>query len=66
MCKCTSYIIVSLVTALGNLLKLRHNEVIASLAIAEGSHSVMNLFTSISAKNNVTHLFIYEIKNLVI
>ena len=66
MCEGTSYIIICLITALGNLLELRHDKVIASLAVAERSHPVVNLLTSVGAENYIPHLLIDKIKNLVI
>lgn len=66
MCEGTSHIIICLITALGSLLELRHDEIIASLAVAERSHSVMDFLTSVGAENYIPHLLVDKIKNLVI
>ena len=48
MGKCTSHIILILVSALRKLLKLRNNQIIASFSIAERTHMVMNFLPSVN------------------
>lgn len=66
MCKCASDIIIGLITRLGSFLKLRHYQIIASGAIAERSHLIMDFLTSIHAEHKITALFIHKIKYLII
>ena len=42
-CKCPTDIIPFLIPAVRKLLKLRHDQIIASLSIAEGAHLIVNL-----------------------
>ena len=49
MGKCTSHIIVGLIPALGHLLELGHDLVVAALAAPERTHHVVDLFSAVQA-----------------
>ena len=66
MRKCTSDIIIRLMSALGKLLELRHDQIIAAAAVAERTHIVMDFLTSIHTQNNIRHFFIAEFHDLII
>ena len=65
-CKCTSNVVLLLITALCQLLELRNNQVIASLAVSERTHPVVDFPASVQAQNHIAHLFIAEFHNLVV
>ena len=56
----------ALVSGLCEFLELRHDQVIASCSLAEGTHKVVNLFTSVHAQYDIGHFFITEFHNLVV
>ena len=64
--KCTTHIIVHLVSALRYLLELRNNDVIAALSTAERTHLVIDLLTSIDTQYDITHFLIHELQDLII
>ena len=65
-CKCTAYVIFLLVPALGKLLELWNDQVIASLSVAERAHPVIDLFPAVQAQDHVIHLPVHELLDFVI
>ena len=47
MGKGTSHIIFLLVSAVGELLEFRNDQIIASLSVAERTHHIVNFFSSV-------------------
>ena len=64
--KCTTHIIIHLVSALRYLLELGNNDVIAALSAAERTHLVVDLLTSIDTQHDITHFLIHELQDLII
>ena len=64
--KCTTHIIVHLVSALRYLLELGNNDVIAALPAAERTHLIVDLLTSIDTQHDITHFLIHELQDLII
>ena len=65
-CKSASYVILLLVPALCQLLELRHDQVIASLPVAERAHPVIDFFSSVQAQDHIVHLFVDELLDLIV
>ena len=59
------HIIVHLVSALGRLLILRQNLVIAALPAPMGPHEIMNLLPAVDAQDQIRHFLIYKVHNFV-
>ena len=64
--KCASHIVIVLVSAVGKLLKLRDNELIASLAVSKRAHLIVDLRTAVQAQHHVSHLPVAELHDLVV
>ena len=64
--KCSAYIVFLLISALGQLLELRHNQVITSLSVAEGPHAVIHFFSAVEAQHDIIHLTVHKFLNLII
>ena len=65
-CKCSPYVILLLIPALGQLLELRHDQVIASLSVPEWAHTVVDLFSSVQAQDHIVHLPVDELLHLIV
>ena len=64
--KSSSYIIVVLISGFRKFLEFRHDQIIASGALAERSHIVVYLFTAVYTENNIGHFAIAEFHYLII
>ena len=64
--KCTAHIIFVLMPALGKLLKLRHNKVVASRTLAERPHEIVDFLSSVNAQHHIAHLAVAELHDLVV
>ena len=65
-CKCTSNVVLLLITALCQLLELRNDQIIASFSVTERAHLVIYFFSSVKTDDNVVHLFVHELLNFII
>ena len=65
-CKCTSNVVLLLITALCQLLELRNNQIIASFSVTERAHLVIHFFSSVKTDDNVVHLFVHELLNFIV
>ena len=66
MGKSTSHIILFLIPALGKLLKLRQNQVIAAVSSSERPHEIMYLPAAVDAEHDICHLFVAEFHDFII
>ena len=66
MCKCTTHIILVLISGFRKFLEFRNDQIITSSSFAERSHIIMNFFTSVHTENNISHFFITELHNFII
>ncbi len=64
--KCSTHIIVHLVTALCHLLELWNNGIIASLSSAMWTHFIIYFLTAINTKNNIGHFFVCKCEDFII
>ena len=64
--KGSPYLIPLLITAVSKFPELGHHQIVASLSVPEGTHPVMNLFSSIQAQYHISHLFVAEFHDLII
>ena len=64
--KCSPDVILFLIPALGKLLKLRNDQVIAACTVTKWPHIVIHFFSSVQTQDHIVHLFIHKLLNLVI
>ena len=64
--KSAPHIVVRLISALGNLLKPGYDQVIAPLSPGERAHPVVNFLSAIHAQNDICHLPVHKINDVVI
>ena len=50
----------------GELLELRHDQIVAAFSAAEGTHMIMDLPASVQAHDDVVHLPVAEFHNLIV
>ena len=65
MGKCTSYIILLLVSAFCYFFEFIQDKIIASLSVFERAHMIVYFFSSVDTKNNVVHFFVGKFDDIV-
>ena len=65
-CKCTSYIIIGLITAFCKLFEFWNNKVVTSFSVSKWSHSVVDFLTTIKTNYYIRHFLIQILHNLVV
>ena len=64
--KSPSHIIIHLLSALSQLLKLRNDLLIAALSSPVGTHPVVDFFSPVDAENYIAHFFIDKFHNFFV
>ena len=65
MGKGTSHIVILAATGFDELLKLRYDQIPASLAAIVNSVTVVDFFSAVETQNNIAHLSVREVYNIL-